>query len=138
MNNYCRNCGIKLESNTKECPKCKAKVFEERIDPVKKSKDIKDYKNKENIVLLVFLLTSLLFFATFYLKIFKDSKIIIYLTPIILVSPIITLIYGCITLKQSKVLKSILIVIGIVALIIFVVSGIVIYVLFDTLLSGCY
>ena len=51
MNNYCRNCGQKLELGQKECS-CGAVVIEKRIDIEKRKEEIAKVKKKEKIYLI--------------------------------------------------------------------------------------
>jgi len=57
MNNYCRNCGRKLESGEKKCINCDAEVLEKRINVESKRQELAEYKKKENryIILTIFL-----------------------------------------------------------------------------------
>ena len=48
MNNYCRNCGNKLESNAKVCSKCGFEVLKiDSTDDVKNIVNTPEYKKKE-------------------------------------------------------------------------------------------
>ena len=49
LNNYCRNCGKKLDLNEKYCTNCGAEVFEKRINIEEKKNELDSYKRKEKI-----------------------------------------------------------------------------------------
>ena len=76
MNNYCENCGNKLESNAKVCSKCGAEVLEIG-ESTNSNCDIKNivhtpaYKKKENIYVII-----VIFLFLLYLTILKMNVII--------------------------------------------------------------
>ena len=67
MNNYCRNCGNKLESNAKVCSKCGFEVLKiDSTDDVKNIVNTPEYKKKENIYVIIVI-------ALFLLSVFAPS-----------------------------------------------------------------
>lgn len=67
MNNYCRNCGNKLESNAKVCSKCGFEVLKiDSTDDVKNIVNPPEYKKKENIYVIIVI-------ALFLLSVFAPS-----------------------------------------------------------------
>lgn len=103
MNNYCRNCGRKLESGEKKCINCDAEVLEKRINVESKRQELAEYKKKENryIILTIFLyvLSYLVNFESYFNFLSSYSSLIF-------LGSIMTAIYARITLNNSKNIKT--------------------------------
>ncbi len=105
MNNYCRNCGEKLNSNDKQCPKCHAKVFEKRIDVKQKKLEIKEFKRKETIyVIIIFSLYAIAYLVA-HLNISKNNNFVSNTSSLFLLGSVITLVYARITLNKSIIIR---------------------------------
>ena len=105
MNNYCRNCGEKLDNNTKICPKCNAEVFETRVNVEQKKNEIKEYKKKENKYIIIVITLYALSFLTPYLKSLGEYNFISFISPLLPLGAVITLIYARITMNKSKKIR---------------------------------
>lgn len=104
MNNYCRNCGHKLDNDSKFCTNCGTEVLEKRVDDVKeKNAEYNSYKKLEKKYLIIlgilFALPKVLFFA--------NASV---LSPLCSIAFYITLIYARIKVKESKIIKVIFII----------------------------
>ena len=87
MNNYCRNCGSKIENSIRKCPICEAEVFEERINVEKTKAELENcHKNENKFVLITIVLAIVGIFGFPFLP--------RLLGPLILVSPLFILIYA--------------------------------------------
>ncbi|MDD6879522.1 MAG: hypothetical protein PUD59_04780 [bacterium] len=122
MNNYCRNCGEKLENDINVCPKCNAEVFKNRINVEEKKKELYEYKNKENkyviLIIALFSLSCISFVFNF----------LSYINPLLFLCAIITLIYAKITMNKSikiKIIFNIIIILPILYLLYSVISIII-------------
>ena len=103
MNNYCRNCGAKLEPNSKICPKCNAEVFEERIDVTKKEEELHEYQKKENkYIIIVLVLFVLAYIISSFGRIYDFASFVAHLIWLI---AIVILIYARITMNKSRKIK---------------------------------
>ena len=100
MNNYCTNCGEKLEENAKNCPKCHMEISTNQMEE-KKSSEKK--KEKQYIFIVLFL------YAFPYLKKIilpsSDSYISYFLNSSSYICATIILIYARITMHNSKSIK---------------------------------
>ncbi len=105
MNNYCRNCGEKLEKNAKICSKCNAEVFETRINVEQKKKEIEEYKEKENKYIIIVIALYALSYLLPYLNIHGEYNFISNISPLLSLGAIITLIYARITMNKSKKIR---------------------------------
>lgn len=105
MNNYCRNCGEKLDINTKACPKCSAEVIEQKIDVQQKEAAVKEFTKKENLYLLIIISLYLIGQLLSYIKLSENNSFIDNIRPLFLLSSILTLIYARITLRKSIKIK---------------------------------
>lgn len=105
MNNYCRNCGEKLDINTKTCPKCSADVIEQKIDVQQKEAAVKEFTKKENLYLLIIISLYLIGQLLSYIKLSENNSFIDNIRPLFLLSSILTLIYARITLRKSIKIK---------------------------------
>lgn len=116
MNNYCRNCGIKLENNIKECLNCKTEVFETRITEAPKTEITPEQTAKEEKYILTIIILYILSIITKNIGlIFKPLYILTMLSyPFSLCSKIL-LIYARITTKNKTI--KILFIIFIISLI---------------------
>lgn len=105
MNNYCRNCGEKLEAEVKLCPKCNTEVIENRIDIDEKQKELKAYKEKEiGLITIIILLYSFAFFSS-YFSYSNGYEFILYIKPLIYLGATMTLIYARSTMHDSIKIK---------------------------------
>ena len=105
MNNYCRNCGEKLENNTKICPKCNAEVFETRVNVEQKKNEIEEYKKKENIYIIIVITLFALSYLSSYLNVLGEYNFISYIRPLLYLGAVITLIYARITMDKSNKIR---------------------------------
>lgn len=105
MNNYCRNCGEKLENNAKICPKCNAEVFETRVNVEQKKNEIEEYKKKENKYIIIVIALCALSFLTPYLKSLGEYNFISFISPLLPLGAVITLIYARITMDKSNKIR---------------------------------
>ena len=105
MNNYCINCGEKLDINTKTCPKCSADVIEQKIDVQQKEAAVKEFTKKENLYLLIIISLYLIGQLLSYIKLSENNSFIDNIRPLFLLSSILTLIYARITLRKSIKIK---------------------------------
>ena len=106
MNNYCRNCGEKLESDTKICPKCNTEVFENRINIEQRKNELEEYKKKENRYIITIFLLYALSYLSAYLGFRKEYSFISYINPLLSLGAIITLIYARITMNKSQKIRT--------------------------------
>lgn len=104
MNNYCRNCGNKLDSNTKVCSKCGLEVLEiDSTDDVKNIVNTPEYKKKENIyVIIVIALFLLSVFAPSIDNLLGKNSFFSSISPLFTVATMIILIFARITMRESK------------------------------------
>lgn len=104
MNNYCRNCGNKLEPNTKVCSKCGLEVSKiDSTDDVKNIVNTPEYKKKENIyVIIVIALFLLSVFAPSIDNLLGKNSFFSSISPLFTVATMITLIFARITMHQSR------------------------------------
>ena len=102
MNNYCRNCGEKLEKNQKVCHKCNAEVFEQRIDVEKKEKELVEFKKKE--IIYITIIISIFVFVIFlhHFNFLEKNNAI---SPLLILGDIILLVYARITMNRSVKIK---------------------------------
>ena len=119
MNNYCRNCGKKIEDNAKFCDACGVEVIEKRIEPEKKEAELQEFKKKEKkfvIAILSLYASTYLFSGLIYIN---DSlpnpsetlyKLVAAIIPLLSLAALITLVYARITLKESKAIRIIFII----------------------------
>ena len=105
MNNYCRNCGEKLENITKICPKCNAEVFETRVNVEQKKNEIEEYKKKENKYIIIVITLYALSYLSPYLNVLGEYNFISYISPLLSLGATITLIYARITMNKSKKIR---------------------------------
>jgi len=74
LNNYCRNCGKKLDLNEKYCTNCGAEVFEKRINIEEKKKELDIYKRKEKIYILSVIILISLYFLSVHFNLSKKYE----------------------------------------------------------------
>ena len=151
MNNFCRNCGEKLEDNIKVCPKCGAEVFEEKIDVEQKQVELENFKKKENFY--IFLIIGLFAFgyglpiifdsiykATDSVELYKVYNAIKSICSLLSLAGIITAIYARVTMHDSTKIK-VLFRIIIVLVILFLIYAIWVVILCSSAMGsfrGCY
>lgn len=102
MNNYCRNCGQKLEEGVTVCQKCNAEVFIERINVEEKKEEITKFKIKEKNYVIIILL---MYFSSIFLSFGLENKIIFFVSPLLALASYIMLIYARITMYNSRMIK---------------------------------
>lgn len=124
MNNYCRNCGNKLESNAKVCSKCGFEVLKiDSTDDVKNIVNTPEYKKKENIyVIIVIFLFLLSVFVPSIDDLLGENSIFSSISPLFTVATMITLIFAKFEMPDSKKIKLLYFAIGIIALVYFTKS----------------
>lgn len=106
MNNYCRNCGLKLEISTKICPKCGAEVFQNRINIVQKKKELDKYKIKEKIYIIIIILLVLIFPGVMqFTGLYYEYIFNVYICPLSFLVGVITLVYARITMNDSEIIR---------------------------------
>ena len=105
MNNYCRNCGEKIDIDTKVCPKCSTEVIKQKIDVQQKEAVMKEFNKKENLYLLIIISLYLIGQLLSYIKLSENNSFIDNIRPLFLLSSILTLIYARITLRKSIKIK---------------------------------
>lgn len=136
MNNYCTNCGEKLEANVKSCPKCNNKILYEKIhdeDPIKYFTEVKD-KEKKYLICI-----SGLYVLGVLLGSFNNIpylNFLAYFSPLFYWASIIILIYARFTLRDSKIIK-ILLVIVLVLLALYLLYMFLIAVTYCNIIRGC-
>lgn len=137
MNNYCRNCGEKLENGIKICPKCNTEVLENRVNVEVKEKEVVEYKNKENICILLTLALYSLCFFVYKLSDKTDFENLTFICSLLFWAATVTLIYIRITMNDSKKIKLMFnIIVGIIVAL-FLFFSIVVYALIDFLRLVC-
>lgn len=106
MNNYCRNCGEKLEENVEECSKCGAKVFTNRVNIAEEEIEIQNKASleKKYIIALVCLYIAPYIFGLPFFARYTQSLANV-LSPILVVAFLVLLVYARIKLKWSKVIR---------------------------------
>lgn len=133
MNNYCRNCGQKLENNVTNCPNCNAEIFEKRINVDEKKEEITKFKEKEkNYVIIILLLQFIP-----YLLVGSENAIVTFISPLLSVASYILLIYARITMSNSKVIKTMFNIL-LILFIIRLLYVIIIFVACTNIIKGCY
>lgn len=105
MNNYCRNCGEKLENDTKACPKCNAEVFENRVNVEQRKNELEEYKKKENKYIIIIIALYALSYLSPHLIFWGEYNFISYISPLLSLGATITLIYARITMNKSKKIR---------------------------------
>lgn len=106
MNNYCRNCGEKLENNIKVCPKCNAEVFENRVNVEQRKNELEKYKKKENMyIIVIIILYASAYLSPYYFRILGVYNFISYIIPLLYLAATITLIYARITMNKSQKIR---------------------------------
>ena len=91
MNNYCTNCGTKLDEN-KKCPNCKNILTSVSVKEEKKAK-------KSATTTAILFLSTLILYLQFYLLPIHILKII---CPIFLIATCISLFYTLVKFKNVK------------------------------------
>ena len=124
MNNYCRNCGNKLDKDAKFCSKCSAEVFDDRIDVEKKKKELEVYRKKENIFIIVVICLYVLPYFLHYLHFISDA-VVSFIGPLSYLCATVILIYARIMMHDSIKIK---------VLFYIIISLVIIYILFMILL----
>lgn len=124
MNNYCRNCGNKLESNEKVCSKCGFEVLKiDSTDDVKNIVNTPEYKKKENIyVIIVIALFLLSVFAPSIDNLLGKNSFFSVVSPWLTISPLAAVIFAKFEMPDSKKIKLLYFAIGIIALVYFTKS----------------
>lgn len=124
MNNYCRNCGNKLESNAKVCSKCGFEVLKiDSTDDVKNIVNTPEYKKKENIyVIIVIALFLLSVFAPSIDNLLGKNSFFSAVSPWLTISPLAVVIFAKFEMPDSKKIKPLYFAIGIIALVYFTKS----------------
>ena len=124
MNNYCRNCGNKLESNAKVCSKCGFEVLKiDSTDDVKNIVNTPEYKKKENIyVIIVIALFLLSVFAPSIDNLLGENSIFSAVSPWLTISLLAAVIFAKFEMPDSKKIKLLYFAIGIIALFYFTKS----------------
>lgn len=105
MNNYCTNCGEKLENNTKVCPKCNAEVHKNSINVEQKKNELEEYNKKENKYVIIVITLYALSYLSYCLKFLRENNFISYIRPLLSLGAIITLIYARINMNKSKKIR---------------------------------
>ena len=123
MNNYCTNCGTKLDEN-KKCPNCKNILTSVSVKEEKKAK-------KSATTTAILFLSTLILYLQFYLLPIYILKII---CPIFLIATCISLFYTLVKFKNVKTgsffLKFIKIVL--IIIVIHILLGLILMPLCDT------
>lgn len=124
MNNYCRNCGNKLESNAKVCSKCGFEVLKiDSTDDVKNIVNTPEYKKKENIyVIIVIALFLLSVFAPSIDNLLGKNSVFSAVSPWLTISLLAAVIFAKFEMPDSKKIKLLYFAIGIIALVYFTKS----------------
>lgn len=124
MNNYCRNCGNKLESNAKVCSKCGFEVLKiDSTDDVKNIVNTPEYKKKENIyVIIVIALFLLSVFVPSIDNLLGENSIFSAVSPWLTISLLAAVIFAKFEMPDSKKIKLLYFAIGIIALVYFTKS----------------
>lgn len=105
LNNYCRNCGKKLDLNEKYCTNCGAEVFEKRINIEEKKKELYIYKRKEKIYILSVIILISLYFLSVHFNLSKKYEFISFINSLLLIGSFIIIIYARITMCDSKKIR---------------------------------
>lgn len=138
MNNYCRNCGEKLESDAKVCHKCRAEVFEKRINVEQWENELEEYKKKENKYFIIIISLYALACSLYFFNIFEEYNFISFIRPLLFLGATIFLIYARSTMNKSKKIR-ILFNIFIIFIILFLLFTIYIFSTCTGILKrGCY
>ena len=107
MNNYCRNCGTKLE-NENICPKCSVEVIDKRVDVDNKKAEIEKLKTDErNAIIVLVCLYAAQYISTFLSKYIEALST---LTPTLSLASLVYLIYARVRYSKSKVIRVIFII----------------------------
>lgn len=116
MNNYCRNCGNKLDDETKICNICGAEVFEKRVVPDYKKEELQLIKKKEKkyiiTIILLFVASYLVPEIVSYIPSFSKLEynglysIVSLISPLLSLSALILLISARITMRGSKAIRT--------------------------------
>ena len=124
MNNYCRNCGNKLESNEKVCSKCGFEVLKiDSTDDVKNIVNTPEYKKKENIyVIIVIALFLLSVLVPSINDLLGENSVFSAVSPWLTISFLAAVIFAKFEMPDSKKIKLLYFVIGIIALVYFTKS----------------
>ena len=124
MNNYCRNCGNKLESNAKVCSKCGFEVLKiDSTDDVKNIVNTPEYKKKENIyVIIVIALFLLSVFVPSIDNLLGENSIFSAVSPWLTISLLAAVIFAKFEMPDSKKIKLLYFAIGIIAFVYFTKS----------------
>ena len=110
MNHYCRNCGERLSSGEKVCPKCEAEVFDSRIDVEEKKQEMIEEKEQEKKYIAIMIIFAVLNTIASYMG-SKNQSLFSSFGPLFALVFIITLIYARIKLPQSKMIQIIFIIV---------------------------
>lgn len=110
MNNYCRNCGEKIENQASVCSKCNTQVLKERIDVERKTRQI-NISNRNEIFCVVFVVvcfvlifisnSSLFQVLLFCFNILRNELI----SSLLFLVSIIVLICARVTMPNGKLIK---------------------------------
>lgn len=124
MNNYCRNCGNKLESNAKVCSKCGFEVLKiDSTDDVKNIVNTPEYKKKENIyVIIVIALFLLSVLVPSINDLLGENSVFSAVSPWLTISFLAAVIFAKFEMPDSKKIKLLYFAIGIIALVYFTKS----------------
>ena len=105
LNNYCRNCGKKLDFNEKYCTNCGAEVFEKRINIEEKKNELDIYKRKEKRNILSVIILISLYFLSIHFNLSKKYEFISFINSLLIISSFIIIIYARITMNDSKKIR---------------------------------
>lgn len=115
MNNYCRNCGSKINNDAKICDTCGAEVFEKRVVPDDKKLELELQKKKEKkyiiTIILLFVVSNLTptiisyIFMAINLEYNVLYSIVLMISPLLSLSALIMLVYARITMRGSKAIR---------------------------------
>lgn len=104
VNNYCRNCGKKINENEKVCSNCNAEVFNDRIDVEKKKNELEKYRYKEKVYVIVIICMYILPYFLIRFKLVNDS-VSSFISPLLYLGATVLLIYAKIMMHDSIKIK---------------------------------
>lgn len=135
MNNYCTNCGTKLDEN-KKCSNCQTEVLETRLTETPKTETTPEQATKEKKYIITIITLYILAIIMRNIGTMHNSLYFLVLLSFpTSLSSIILLIFARITTKNKTI--KILFTIFIISLILSILGAIFIFVTCTTMASNC-
>ena len=105
MNNYCRNCGEKLENDITVCPKCNCEVLDGRINVEEKREELKYFRKKEFDYILSIIFLYLMAFLISNTEAYGYDPFLSFIVPLMTLGATVLLVYAKFSMKKSFIIN---------------------------------